>query len=109
VICHSIAPYTEKQQAPGKASQKFLEKYTGGEFGDEKHKRFIHQRALSLCKFSEGEKVRYRHKTAQIEHICDNFKEVGWDGLTCLYIMLSMDDGASYTMTHHSLLKRMGR
>jgi hypothetical protein len=104
VICHHISPYERPHEG---TKSGFLEKYTGGEYGDEKHKAFIHARALAYCKFSEGEKVKYKHKPALIEVICDNVKEVGWDGLTCLYIMISTKD--EYTMVHHSALKRMGR
>lgn len=106
MICHSIAPYTPP---PKPDRGVFLQKYQGGDFGSLDHLRFIHQRALALCKFTEGEKVKYRNKVAKIEEICDDFDQVLWEDMTCLYILISMDNDTSYDVVHHSMLKRMGR
>lgn len=81
MITHTIAPYAERPLTKHQQQHRF-----DGEFGTEKHKEYIFDRALRKCKFEVDDVVMYKGKKYEIFGVNIDFRQVLWDGLTPLFI-----------------------
>ncbi len=100
MIIHSISPYSDGEKKKEKSGG-----LKGVVLGSKTHRQGILERALSQCKFAEGEYVWYKRSKGLIDGIFDEYDDVVWDGLKPLFIMVN-SDGESH-MVHHSDIKRM--
>jgi hypothetical protein len=109
MLTHRIELHTKAQ--PTKDYHEPSERYTGT-YGNEEHKRFIHQRAFTKCKLIEGEHVSWRGHTGIIIDILgsDAWDAIEWNGLECKFVHVYFYDingECVEQVLHPSVLRRL--
>lgn len=107
MLTHNIVKYQPKKEEKKSESVRERIGYQGI-LGSLEHKRFIHARVLSNCKFEEGEHVKYDGMVALITEILgpDQFNKVDWNDLECKCVEIFLYDLNEFELCHPNQLKR---